>query len=1010
MLRRNSCRSQNRPLSRSRSSASIVRNPVHELTSIEPYVAERDAYLAATLSYNRAQPPNNGGGKTSRLQRQQSVRFVGPNAQPQRRLATRASMALVGNINMPRRPAGSDSHHLSSPSFEPREDAASLSYARLRKSRSMYTPSIAKTPNYPMENSDYPDMFNGWLPTPRYSSLVRKENEPFRSSGGPTLRTPKSMGFLSSDCERSMSRDSISSGHETVQRTQNRLYEPSERSSRLQSRPSSFFQSSYRHAPNPTSFPKSLRGSSNNNTSVLSSEHVYGANFPPIIPSQPPGLRTKARKISKSLKSRLKGFFSRPKNRNDLADQTGEHPQDLESDDGSCYRAQTPAQLPQEASLYRVVSHMPSFHAVPPSQQPRSRQASLGTIEAEDNALDDDKSRVTSWTNSTADTIANRPRSANWSRQYPSDFQQGGTEAGFSSHNQPSMHHNNVSHAGPIVNSDRVYSALMKRLRGTNGDQNQLSGKGQGPRDSVETNSLRSTSTIRRQARQPTNEGSAHTIRHVQYEDDIFQDSTEGSTASHYSSESTKSVIRRHQSSDSLQNYGHETCPSPGYGQGSGLSPNRNDMKPLAAGESQKRTLSGRSSAFFASPTCHLFRTTSPYRRALQESMKAAQADDQLQTPNAKDLSSLSGISLPTRRPSTEDDSDDDVRVAVAYAESVYSNSSEDNAPHVYSTSSALRSTEDEPGHQVHGDATIFINTERRQLPPACHTRDSSSASSVEWKTWLSANVSKLETPPTTLKPDFPQEPSSAPQDFSHVREKAEIETGIESDADDYLQVTACAGLPPKQAPNKDYRGPSVLAAMAREQSFLANPWQPKSTTTNENSPPVSGARPKSLYCKDASPMAATDNLRTIPSVPNVNTCVANRDSLVIEPRTSSLNTCSRPFDPLLEEARGLKRRSRTRLRAYDGSAKSSPGFTSALERQFGVSRTGSPRVWKAEESSGELGSEADPGIDELGRRDFDAQAMGSRRMVDLFLSSRQQRVAGSQTRQSSDSLSAAFV
>ncbi|KAK4061853.1 hypothetical protein Trihar35433_9453 [Trichoderma harzianum] len=1008
MLRRNSCRSQNRPLSRSRSSASIVRNPVLELTSIEPYVAERDAYLAATLSYNRAQPQNNGGGKTSRLQRQQSVRFVGPNAQPQRKLATRASMALVGNINMPRRPAGSDSHHLPPSSFEPREDAASLSYARLRKSRSMYTPSIAKTPNYSMENSDPPEMFNGWLPTPRYSSLVRKENEPFRSSGGPTLRTPKSMGFLSSDCERSMSRDSISSGHETVQRTQNRFYEPSERSSRLQSRPSSFFQSSYRHTPNPTSFPKSLRMSNNNNTSVLSSEHVYGANFPPIIPSQQPGLRTKARKISKSLKSRLKGFFSRPKNRDDLADQTGEHPQDLESDDGSCYRAQ-PALLPQEASVYRVVSHMPSFHVVPPSQQPRSRQASLGTIEAEDNALDDDKSRVTSWTNSTADTIANRPRSANWSRQYPSDFQQDGMGAALLSYNQTSTYHNNVSHAGPIVNSDRVYSALMKRLRETNGDQNQSPGEGQRPPDSVDANSLRSTSTIRRQARQSTYEGSAQTIRHVQYEDDIFQDSTEGSTASHYSSESTKSVIRRHQSSDSLQNYGHEACPSPGYGGESGLSPDRNDMKPLAAGESQKPTLSGRSSAFFASPTCHLFRTTSPYRRALQESMKAAQADDQLQTPNAKDLSSLSGISLPTRRPSTEDDSDDDVRVT--YAESVYSNSSEENAPHVYSTSSASRLTEDGPGHQVHGDATIFLNTERRQQPPTSHTRDSSSASSVEWKTWLSANVSKLETPPTTLKPDFPQEPSSAPQDFSHVREKAEIETKTEHDADDYPQVAACAGPPPKLAPNKDYHGPSILAAMAREQSFLANPWQPKSTTTNENSPPVSGARPKSLYCKDASPMAATDNLRTIPSVPNVNTCVANRDSLVIEPRTSSLNTCSRPFDPLLEEARGLKRRSRTRLRAYDGSAKSSPGFTTALERQFGVSRTGSPRVWKVEEQSGELvGSEADSGIDELGRRDFDAQAMGSRRMVDLFLSSRQQRVAGSQTRQSSDSLSAAFV
>ncbi|KAL7906448.1 hypothetical protein GGI35DRAFT_458157 [Trichoderma velutinum] len=644
---------------------------------------------------------------------------------------------------------------------------------------------------------------------------------------------------------------------------------------------------------------------------------------------------------------------------------------------------------------------MPSFHAVPPGQQLRSRQGSLGTIEAEDNAPDDDKSRVTSWTDSTADTIANQPRSANWSRQYPTDFQQDGMEATLSSHN-------NMPHAGPIVNSDRVYSALMKRLRETNGYQNQqLSAEDQKTTDSAETDSLQSISTIRRQARQTTYEGSTHTIRHVQYEDDIFQDSIEGSATSHYSSESTKSVIRRRQSSDSLHNYGHETCPSPGYGEQPGLSPNRHDIKPLAAGETQKPTLSGRSSAFFASPTCHLFRTTSPYRRALQERMKAAQADDQLQTPNAKDLSYLSGISLPTRRPSPED-SDDDVRAA--YAESVYSNSSEENAPHVYSPESASRSTEYEPVAQVHGDATIFLNTERRQLSPPSHTRDSSSASSVEWKTWLSANVSKLETPPTILKPDFPQEPSSVPQTFSHVREKTEIETEIESDADDYPQVAAGAGLPHKLAPSKDSYSPSVLTAMAREQSYLANPWQPQSTTTtNENSPPILGVRSKSLCSKVASSVTAKPKLRTIPSVPNANTCVANLESLVIEPRTSSLNAYSKPFDPVREQSR-LKQRSRTRLGANDTSTKSSPGFTTALERQFGVSRTGSPRVWKAEEPSSELGSEADPGIDELGRRDFDAQAMGSRRMVDLFLSSRRQRVPGSQTRQSSDSLSAAFV
>ncbi|KAL7934649.1 hypothetical protein V8C35DRAFT_301486 [Trichoderma chlorosporum] len=854
----------------------------------------------------------------------------------------------------------------------------------------MYTPSTAKTPNYSMENGDHSDMFGGWLPTPpQNSSLVRKENEPPRSLDRPTLRTPKSMGFLPNDCERSASRTSISSGHVSDHQTRNGFHELSERSNRLQSRPSSFFRQSYRHAPNPTSFPKSLRSSSNN-TSDLSSAHIYGANYPLPLPisSQQPGLRTKARKISKSLKSRLKGLFSRPKSRDDTVGQAGEYLQDLEPNDSNCDRVQTPTTSPQEASLYRVVSHMPSYHAVPPSQQLRSRHGSFGTIEVEDNMQDDDKSRVTSWTNSTADTMSN-----NWSRQYPSVFQQDDVAATLSPLNQTSLYPNNTSHAGPIVNSERVYSALMKRLKETNIYQNKLPGKDHTAPDPVEANSLRSASTIRRQSRQIAYEGSTQTIRHVQYNDDVFQDNAEGSTTSHYSSGSTKSVIRRHQPSDSPPNYEQKSCPSPGSGDESGVSPGKTDVKPYQIAENQKPTLSGRSSAFFASPTCHLFRTTSPYRRALQESMKAAEVNDQPQTPDSKYLSSLSALSLPLRRPNTEE-SDDDERVA--YAESVYSNSSEENAAHV------SRSTEDEPEPQLHGAATIFLNTERRQLPVSGHTRESSYASSVEWKTWLSANVSKLETPPSTLKPQFPQEPSSVSLNFGHVREKTEIESGV----DDHLRGTTDASPPLKPAPSKD--SPSVLTTIEREKYQLVNPWHPKPTATNENSPPTSGMRSKSLCSKDVSPVAAKGNLRTIPSF-NVNTCMANFEPSAGEPQTSSPYICSKPLDPLGGEAR-LKRRSRTRLGANITSAKSSPGFTTALERQFGVSRTGSPGIWKAEESTGELGSEADPGVDELGRRDFDAQAMGSRRMVDLFLSSRRQRIAGSQTRQSSDSLSAAFI
>ncbi|KAL6872091.1 hypothetical protein J3F83DRAFT_733746 [Trichoderma novae-zelandiae] len=993
MLRRNSCKSQNHhPLSRSRSSVSMVRNPVHELAGIEPFAAERDAYLAATISYNKTQlPQGHGAAKSPRLHRQQSVRFAGPNAQPQRRLATRASMAMVGNINMPRRPAGSQ--QLSQSSFEPGDDAASLSYARLRKSRSMYSSSVTKTPNYSTDNGDHSDMFDAWGATPRFSSLAKKENEPFRGSDGPALRAPKSMGFLSNGYDRSTCRASISSGRVSDQHAQGSFYEPPDRSTRLQSRPSSFFRSSYKYTPNATSFAKSLRTSSTN-TTVLSSAHAYGTGIS-NVPLKPPKLRTTARKISKSLKSRIKGLFSRPKSRDDVADQAEGHQPEIESNGGGCYRAQTPAGAPQEASLYRVVSHVPSFHSVPQSQQLRSRQGSLGTIEVEEGMPGDDKSRVTSWTNSTTATIANRPMSASWSRQYSSGFGHDGVEALPPSQDNPPP-------AGPIVNSQRVYSALMKRLQEKR-NENPSMVQDDVTSDPLEADTTRSTSTIRRQTRHTVYEGSTHTIRHVPYDDDIFQDRAERRTVSRCSSESTKSVIRGRPSSDSMRNFGHGGCPSLGTEGESGVSPGKDDMKPHAAPESQRRPLSSRSSAFFASPTCHLFRTTSPYRRALRESMKVVQVGDQPQTPDTKYLSSLSALSLPTRRPSTEG-SEDGVRGA--YAESVYSDNSDQNALREDYPQSPSKIANKGAESKGHGDATIFLNSERQQPRASSHqARDSSSTSSVEWKTWLSANVSKLETPPTTLKPEFSQEPSSASQAYGHVREKTEIG----SDGNESPQGVPDADLPLRLDEN---RNPATFTAMARAKFNLANPWQSQSTATNENSPPTSGIRPKTICSMDSSPVALKGNLRTIPSMPNVSTYSSIESPLEVAPLFSG-STVVKSLAPLREETR-LRRQSRVRPGPNDSSAKSSPGFTNALERQFGVSKMGSPGVWKSSgpsyEADGALGSEADAGVDELGRRELDAQAMGSRRMVDLFLSSRRKRTPSSQVRQSSDSLSGAFI
>ncbi|KAM0470419.1 hypothetical protein ACHAPX_009949 [Trichoderma viride] len=998
MLRRNSTRSQDRrPLSRSKSSVTIGRNTARDLTGNEPLMVERDAYIAATLSFSRAQPQNNNERKSPRLVRQQSVRFAGPNAQPRRILAARASVPAASNLS--RRPMGSQQYSLQSG-----DEAASLSsYGKLRKSKSMYAPSMTKTPTYSLDNSDHSDVFNGWQTPSRYSSFAKKENESISSSGGPSLRAPKSMAFLSHSGDGSISRTNIRNSCEVSDElTRKGFYEPQGSLSRLKSRPSSFFRSNYKQSPNLTAFPKSLRSSSTN-TTVRSPASLYGFNNPSTISSKQPTLRTTARKISKSLKSRIKGLFGRPKCTDEATDQAEYHTHERDSNDGSCYGtlSAVPTQSSQEASMYQGPSRMPSFHAVPASQQLKSRQGSFANVEIEDCPPSDDKSRVTSWTDSTAATITHQARSANWSRQYAFSSEAAETETLPSSHNQAVIPFDNNSHRGPTFNSQRVYSALIKRLQETKQRQSQSLGENHATLEASEADSPQSNSTIRRQPRWIRYEGSANTIRHVQEEDDVFQDRAEQTAISRCSS--SNSFIRGYGPTDSPQ----KSLSSDGYPNAAidgdcMASLGQNATEVQAAPEIQKSLISSRSSAFFASPTCHLFRTTSPYRRALQATMKATEANEQPQMPGTKYLSSLSALSLPTRRSST-DGSDDDERMA--YAESVYSNSSEKN---ISSPSKSKRT----PVKKDHGDVTIFlpVETQRPSLSlSGRHAREVSSSSSIEWKTWLSANVSKLEASSTTLRTDFPEEPSSAPRHSKHIREKTEIEP----EGDDLLPGVLGNGLPLRIEADKDNR-PSALTTVSQPPKFqLANPWYPQSPA-DENSPPVTSARTRAVCSKDTSPVGSKGNLRAIPSVPNVNTCFAtNIESPLEIPRMRSLNTLVKPCSPMSDEMR-LRRQSRTRLRGDVASAKSSPGLTTAFERQFGVSKTGSPGMWKAKEPSGKADStpryEADAGIDDMGRRELDAQVMGSKRMVDLFLSSRRKRTASSQMGRSSDSLSAAFI
>lgn len=798
MLRRNSSRNkQRRPLSRSKSTSSIVQNPVDKLESIDPVTAQRDAHLAAVLSFNRAQGKesvdmsamprdsasfvsdgNETAGQTwqrlrrsdsvnSRIggseigpgiKRQQSIRFAGPSARPRRALAARtsehrpksATPASRYNVleTIENRPASTLSYVKETPesnSFTRRylrslrgpeyfvaddETVSDRNSPReLRHSRSMVAPTDPSSQSYYFDNNNTPTQKSQ---IDSCYALTNKENEPLGqqiSSTTPELRAPKSMSFLRNRQERVVSTSSSRAENDlAVQLARDKFREQIEQQSRLKSHPSMFLRTRQKRSESSAGFRKSLRNSSNNST-VLSSAFT-GDSI--TVPKQG-SLRKTARKVSRTLKTRLKGLFTKPKSietSEDLVQDLGTH---HESDGESCLHMPDPPS-PEEASMFRVSSHMPSLHAVPPNQQMRSRQGSLeSAASGEDHQFADDRSRVTSWSNSITNTISSQETSGDWERPRLSVIKENGAHVSSSSYRSIT---GDTIVEGQIprmtVDSQRVYLALMKRVEEAKQRDNLAGLEDRNATSQGLATSFEDTAIHRR---------SASTIRRVRENDDVFQDRAVATELR--ASSSCDSLIKHPRASES-------TMSSTPYNE----DPNKvggNESASLRKKTSSKigrihgpTPISHRSSAFFASPTCHMFRTTSPFRRALQENIKAAKGDDQKKMAESKYLSSLSALSLPMRQPSSIG-SDLDPRVA--YTESVYSSITEEGkSGHVKENTTVVERFSQPPRVRNHGDVTIFIDKPSYNPSPT-HKRDISTASSVEWKTWLSANVSKLETP-----------------------------------------------------------------------------------------------------------------------------------------------------------------------------------------------------------------------------------------------------------------------
>ncbi|PHH73362.1 hypothetical protein CDD80_3866 [Ophiocordyceps camponoti-rufipedis] len=677
MLRRNSSRnsSRNSPghrLGRSKSASSIKTLRANARGMSPP---------SSRPSRDFAAPP---------LVRKQSVRFAGPNARPRRPLAVRANQPSA-------QPPGRDEARLLGPATNP------PSRGRLRKSKSMLTSRFQST-----------DRLRDWL------GSDDKENGAERQG----LRAANSMTVLPGHDGYRQSRLSNCTNEDNSPRRDVADRKPQDSMPRRTLKPQPSILSRRQYGSS-AGFPKSLRNSSNGSGSGAPSSGFSAASTPA---SRRSTLRFTARKVSHSLGTRFRGLFSRSKSKSaddamggslNLPDPVSSH---------SISHGHEYLSDPGEASLSRVTSHVPSLHVAESSQHLQSRQGSLDNLHVEQKVPLDDRSRVTSWTTSSVNTVMSPSPETEWERQRLSVIKENGMHVSSSRSKTPVGGLTSREHglpSGCVVDSERIYSALLRRLEETK----RLQQKGELTADLVPPRGISAEHSASRKRSPPT-------IRRVR-PDDVFNDEQP---------EQTDGRITPARSTS------YQPYPKPAAGDGKGLSPERR-----AKAEDQPQRSPDRRSAFFASPTCHLFRTASPYRRVLREKMRDAHEVDQTYDGDGRCLSVLSALSLPTRCPSTT--------------------GSENGAEQSDGASVYSCVTQPQGAGQDVDDYGSAVDDQQPGTVVAAHDRNVSSTSSVEWKLWLSANVSKMETPSTTMSADSYGDVSYKSPAFGHVREEAEIES-----------------------------------------------------------------------------------------------------------------------------------------------------------------------------------------------------------------------------------------
>jgi hypothetical protein len=328
------------------------------------------------------------------------------------------------------------------------------------------------------------------------------------------------------------------------------------------------------------------------------------------------------------------------------------------------------------------------------------------------------------------------------------------------------------------------------------------------------------------------------------------------------------------------------------------------------------------------------------------------------------------------------------------------------------------------------GDVVILDRaTYRPTMPNSNGHRVTSSASSNEWKTWMSSEVAKLErVKGSTNRTSYVNYAlPTMPKSFHtrHLRENAQIsDDDVEITQQQVNEVKQPLGMVQPQHANLPVLKPILKN---RSTTSLVEKVEPVPPMSKIPIPPPPPLPPPIPIRSPLRPVQSTSSLRSVATNNTVNTgsvpnsavkisSINGRNVLhkrnVSQSTLRSTKSASGSFKSSETPAKLVKRNGRP----HTATTPSPGGGLAAVgDRQFGSPSTNSryrtPGLISSRENikiDSEKGKEVarledDPygieGAGLMGPRtslsELDVQAMGSKQMVDLFLSSRRKRIAG---------------